>query len=171
VAVGTSSAAALDEALGAFADGYSFVSEISVDGKVATLARGRRVGDGAEFTVAATGSTVTYRTVGTDAWVKRDGVDWTSVDGAKTDADPLAALRAPTVVKEGQPVQGAVSLVATYPATALGLTGDRDLPVAIVIHDDGTVEATYVLDTTAGPATSHTTFSPVTDTTPIVAPG
>ena len=171
IAVGTPSSAALDEALGAFADSYSFVAEITVGGEVATVAGGRRVGDGAEFTVAATGTRVTYRTIGTDAWVKREGADWTAVDGTKTDADPLAALRTPTSVEEGRPVEGAVSLVATYPATALGLTGDGDLPVAIVIHDDGTVEATYALDTAAGPATSHTTFSPVTDPTPIVAPG
>ena len=118
-----------------------------------------------------TGSKVTYRTIGTSAWVKREGAGWVAVDGSKTDADPLAALRAPTSVQEGESVDGAVSLVATYPPKALGLTGDADLPVAIVIHDDGTVEATYALDTAAGPATSTTTFSPLTDTTPIAAPG
>lgn len=162
---------ALGQALSAFEDGYAFVAEVTVGDTVATRAEGRRVGNDAEFTVEASGSKVTYRTIGTNAWVQRAGAGWTAVDGSKTDADPLAALQAPTSIKDGQPVDEGVSLVATYPPKALGLTGATDLPVTIVIRADRTVEATYALDTAAGPATSKTTFSPLTDTTPIAAPG
>jgi hypothetical protein len=170
-----SPAAALDgqlvAAFDAFADGYRFVAEVTVGDSVATHADGRRVGGNAEFTVKATGSSVTYRTVGANAWVLRPGTDWVAIDGSKTDPDPLAALRAPASVQAGPPVAGAASLVATYPAAALGMKGTDELSVSIVIHEDGMVEAAYTVDTSAGPATSRTTFSALTDTTAIVAPG
>jgi len=153
-----------------FTDGYRFDAEVKVGDKVATRAEGRRVAGNAEFVVGSGGSKVTYRTVGADTWVLRDGADWVAVDGSKTEADPLAALSAPTRVEAGPAVDGATSLVATYPVGALGLDGTGDASVAIVIGSDGSVEATYQLDTAVGPAISRTTFRPATDTTPITPP-
>ena len=161
--------AALDAAFAAFEGGYQFEAEVTVGQATATHAAGRRVGANAEFEVTSDGSTVTYRTVGSDAWVKRAGADWVAVDGSKTAADPLAALRTPLHVEAGPTVTGGTSLVATYPASALGLTG-ADRTVTVLVGDDGSVEATYQLTTAAGPAVSHTTFKPMTDTTPIVPP-
>jgi hypothetical protein len=162
--------ARLTSALDAFADGYRFESIITVGSVVATHATGRRVGGNAEFIVESAGTQITYRVVGAMTWVQRPGAAWVVVDGPAASADPLAALRSPTTLDLDPSAAGGGALVATYPAKALGLPGTDASTVSIAVGSDGSLIATYELTTSAGPATSKTTFQALTDTSPITPP-
>lgn len=162
--------AQLDAALAPFADGYDFVSEVTLQDVAATHGEGRRVGEDSETVVGTGEGQVIVRTVGTQAWTKKPGEDWVAVDEPADAIDQIAALREPTIVRATAPIDGMPAFVATYPPGALGLNGADIGSVIFQVHPDGTVEVTYEVPLQNGSAVSHTLFSPLTDPTPIVAP-
>ena len=161
----------LDQALAAFEDGYDFVAEVTVGDVVATHGEGRRVGGDSETVVGSGDGKVVVRTVGKEAWTMKPGEAWVAIEGPTDANDQIAVLRSPTSVAAAAPIDGSVSLVATYPKGALGLDGSETGSVIVLIHPDGTVEVTYEVPLQTGSAISHTLFSPLTDSTPITAPG
>lgn len=98
--------------------------------------------------------------------------EWVPCSGfsSKAGSDPLATLAAPTHLRAGGRIDGVTSLVATYPAGALGLNDADDRSVAIAIHPDGSVVFTYELEIEGGSPVSRTTLTKATDTTPITPP-
>lgn len=160
----------LDAALAPFADGYDFVSEVTLGDVAATHGAGRRVGQDSETLVGTGEGRVTVRTVGSDAWTQKPGEDWVAVEEPTEATDQIAILRAPETVSATEPIDGVPSLIATYPPGALGLNGADVGSVIVQIHPDGSVEVTYEVQLQAGSAVSHTLFSDLTDPTPIVAP-
>lgn len=165
-----SPAAQLDAALAPFADGYDFVSEVTLGDVAATHGEGRRVGEDSETVVGSGEGQVFVRTVGTQAWTRKPGEDWVAVAEPADAIDQIAALREPTIVRTTAPIDGMPAFVATYPPGALGLNGADIGSVIFQVHPDGTVEVTYEVPLQSGSAVSHTLFSPLTDPTPIVAP-
>ena len=162
--------AQLDAALAPFADGYDFVSEVTLGDVAATHGAGRRVGQDSETLVGTGDGQVTVRTVGTQAWTQKPGEDWVAVEEPTDATDQIAVLRAPTSVEATEPIDGVPAFIATYPEGALGLNGADVGSVVIQVHPNGTVEVTYQVPLQNGSAVSHTLFSPLTDPTPITAP-
>ena len=167
---GASSAAAqaiLDAALASLGDASEFTSNVTLDGAVVTSATGRTVGQATKLTVTAGGRTVEYARVPPKAWAREPGGTWVIVDASQAPDSPLAALAAPLTIVAG-PGDPATSLTATYPATALGLTGD---PATVTVTIAGSVVTFEYRKTTSGRTVVSTTIlQPATDTSPILAP-
>ena len=90
------------------------------------------------------------------------------MDAKAAPAAPLDVLAKPATVTKGSSDGGAVTLVATYPAAALGLRGD---PVTVTITaDEDAVRFTYEA-TASGRAMSSTTTLRAAPADPIGAPG
>jgi hypothetical protein len=166
----TAPADRLAAAIDRLAAGYAFDTGISVGGKLATRAQGRASGGASDFRVESNGASITYRTVPPTSWVKQAGKAWVIVDNGVPDGDPLEALRSPTSIKVVADAPDGVSLKATYPASALGLAGTDPVTVELRVASDGSVGATYSVQSASGPATSETTLRPQPDQDPIVAP-
>ena len=177
--------ARLAAAVQALEAGYDFDATVTLNGVTATEAKGRWIGGASQFVLTSSGRSVTYRSVPPNAWVQQGDGSWVATQGPLPAGDPLAAFAAPlTVLSVSLPSASApaaspsstagpaeADLTATYAPSVLGLSGSS--PVAVTIHlgGDGSMAVTYATTTSAGPATSTTTFSPTTDTTPILAPG
>ncbi len=157
-------------ALDGLASGYTFESKITVGGKVATLAKGRWVGGASEFDVESNGTSIRYRALPPRSWVLEPGSDWVELDAAIGGGDPLDALRRPTAVEVISDVAGRVELRATYPAAALGSSGDASVTVAITLAADGTVSARYTTGSGTGQAASETVLRPAPGQQPIGVP-
>lgn len=168
-ASGAAAARQLAAELARLASGYSFVSTVIVDGKVATRARGRWSGGSSEFVVTSGGASVTYRAVPPRAWTLTGG-RWVEVVAPAAAADPLDALRAPSaasVVSDGP--TGTV-IQATYPASALGLKAGTSVQVALAIGPDGTLTARSTPDPGTSGTATETVFTPSSGQAPIAAP-
>jgi hypothetical protein len=161
-------AARLALVLGQLANGYSFVTTVSVGGQLATQAQGRWVGGGSEFTVTTSEVAITYRTLPPRSWVLQSGAGWVEVNGSVPTGNPLDALKAPgqaTIVAETSDM---VELTASYPAAVLGLVGSNPVAVDLVLASDGSLKATYAGSN--GDATSATTITPDPGQDPIPVP-
>ena len=168
-----SSVAAGDRLATAFASmaaGYTFDSTITVTGKVATHATGRWVAGSSEFVIESGGIAITYRTIPPVAWVLKPGTDWVVVAGAVPGGDPLDALSKP--LSSAITANGAdgLSVVGRYAPGDLGLTASGSVPVSLLIAPDGSVTATYSVDTTGGTSTSVVILRPAVNPEPVVAP-
>lgn len=160
----------LASALAAFDAGYTFDTTVGIGGAIATHAHGRSSDGNSDFVVESEGASITYRTIPPRSWVKQPGVAWVAVDSGAPDGDPLDTLRAPTSVEVESEGPDGTRLQASYPATAFGLAAADPVTVVLMLHPDRSVEATYTVSTSAGPATSKTTIVPATGQAPIVAP-
>ena len=160
----------LDAALATLADGYRFDTTVGVGGTVATAVTGRVRGGASAMVVTAAGTSVTYVSVPPKAWARQQGGAWTELDATIQGGNPLDALGAPTSVASVPGGADGMTLVATYPASRLGLTGSDPVRVTLVLAADGSLRATYTTPTAGGSADSTTAFSPDPDTSPIVAP-
>jgi hypothetical protein len=161
--------ARLDAALATLAPGYRFDTTVSIGGTVATTVTGRVRGGASAMVVTAAGTSVTYVSVPPKAWARQQGGAWTELDATIQGGNPLDALGAPTSIETIPGAGDGLTLVATLPASQLGLEGAA-VRVTIVLAPDGSLRATYTAPTTGGSADSTTDFSPDTDTSAIVAP-
>jgi hypothetical protein len=161
-------AARLAAALGQLASGYSFGSTVSVGGQVATQASGRWIGGGSEFTVSTNGVSITYRTLPPRSWVLQTGAGWVEVNGSVPSGDPLDALKAPGQTTIVAQTNDMIELSASYAAAVLGLAGNGQVAVDLLLSADGSLKATYTAPT--GNATSATTIKPDPSQNPIVVP-
>lgn len=147
--------------------GYSFDTVVTLGGQVAARVNGRRIGSASEMTLQSGGSSVAYRMLPPRSFVQEPDGTWVEADGQVPDADPLAALRAPLSVA-GVPGAGG-GLRVTYPASALGLTGDQPTTVFLKPAADGTVSATWTATINGREAVSTTLLGPASGA-PILDP-
>jgi hypothetical protein len=164
----------LTAALAGLVSGYRFETTVSVNGKTAARAIGRRSGTGSEMTVDAGTASITYRMVPPRSWIRQEGGVWLEAEGSVPDGDPLAALQAPIQV-EADPDTEPRSTVgdrlrATYPPTAFGGTGGTPVQVAITFAADGSVTIAYAAPLGVGEGAVVTTLRPEPDQPPIVEP-
>ncbi|MCU1502734.1 MAG: hypothetical protein JWM12_2088 [Ilumatobacteraceae bacterium] len=169
-AVAADPAATLQQALTALGTTYHFSSTASVNGAVALVADGDRIGDGSRLSVTANEATVGYVITADGTWVHQPGAAWQQIDDPPATADPIEALRAPSgVVLVGTDADG-TKLDIIVPGTALGLAGDSGVTVRATVVDGalGSVSYTAMIGTT--PATVIATFGPAADPSPVAAP-
>jgi len=144
-----------------------FETSVTVDGKEVLSATGRSVGGASQTAVTTTGRTVDYVVMPKHAWAREPGHAWVAVETKAAPATPLDILSSPTTLAAGASDGAGLSLVATYPAAALGLSGD---PVTVTVTSDGgVVRFTYESTTSGHPMTSTTTLRPA-PADPIAAP-
>src|SRR3954454_7801323 len=82
-------AATLQGALASLTTTYHFVSTVTLDGAVALVADGDRVGDGSRLTLTSGDGKVSYLITPDGSWVMPDGGDWQPLDTDPADADPI----------------------------------------------------------------------------------
>ena len=146
----------------------SFETSVTVDGAVVVSANGRSVGAASELSVTTAGRTVDYLRVPPRAWAREAGGKWVLVDAATAPTAPLDVLATPATLALVASDGGSSSLTATYPAAALGLTGD---PVTVTITT-AAQGVTFTYETTvSGRRTASTTTLRPSAGDPIVAPG
>jgi hypothetical protein len=158
-------AAMLAAALAPLQAASDFETTVTVDGAVAVSSAGRSVGGSTQLTVATSGKAVDYVQVPPQAWARQSGASWVLVAVDEAPASPLGVLSAPLTL--GLDPSGAATLVATYPAAALGLAGD---PVTVTITLGAAVTFRYEADASGHPTTSETIIRPPVSQDPIVAP-
>ncbi len=163
----------------------TFTTTVTVDSAVVATSTGRSVGADMALTVTSRAATVDYVVVGANAWARKQGGTWVLVAANQAPSSPMAVLAAPTTLAMatrtgGSPgtstalqsamPSGVVTTVldATYPAAALGLTGD---PVAVKITIDGSVVTfQYAGESGGHRTTSVTALKPGSSTPAIVVP-
>ena len=160
----------LAAALTALQPGYTFETTLRVGDQQAAHVAGRHVGQASELVIESGGTSVTYRIVPPTAWLMEAGSEWVEADGTIPSGDPLGPLLAPLDVQAVAGSSSQDTLEATYPGTALGLTGPDPVTVAISISPDGVVTARYETVVDAGPAVSETVLQPAPSQDPILEP-
>lgn len=136
---------------------------------MASRASGRWLNGTGEFAIESQGAALIYRTVPPRAWVHEDESGWIELDSGSPLGNPIDALLKPTTLATVGEQGGALSFRATYPAAALGLSGDP-VTVDLTIGGSGSVTATYRMPTPAGEALSETVMTPAANLAPVTAP-
>jgi hypothetical protein len=160
----------LTAAFTAMGGGYTYETTVTIDGKVASTAKGRWVGGSSEFVITTGGQSVTYRAVPPKAWVEKPGAKWVEVTGQPPGAGPLATLEAPLGTQVVSDAADALVIDASYAPAALGLPGKDAVTVRMSVAGDGSVTATYTTTTSSGQAASSTVLVPSAGLKPVVAP-
>jgi hypothetical protein len=144
----------------------AFSTTVTVDGTTAVTATGRSVGSSSLANVTTGDKSVDYTIIPPKAWARNIGAAWVLIAPDAAPTAPISVLSAPTSVTGTGSGPGTV-LQATYPAAALGLTGD---PVLITITLGATdVSFDYTVTTSGHKTESMTTLRPGTPD-PILAP-
>lgn len=163
----TTPADILSRALDPLLAAAAFETRVEVDGTEVVSATGRSVGNTSTTSVTTSGRTVDYVQIPPQTWAREPGAAWVLVSSDPASTAPLAVLSKPLTLAIAQGGGSGTSLDATYPAAALGLTGD---PVAVTITIDGTGLTFRYQATTSGHTTSSTTTLRPSPADPIVAP-
>lgn len=156
----------LQQSLDALAPGYRFTSTLTVNGNVAVSAVGDQIGLASRQQITSQGVTVDYILLPEGTWKGENGV-WEELEEPAPAVDPLAPLRAPTAVTVAGHSPELTTLIATYPAAALGIPGDT---INVTIELSGTTLRSATYGTPDGTQVQRTDFGPLTDTTPITSP-
>jgi hypothetical protein len=159
----------LTTTLQALVAGYTFEATVSLDGDVASRASGRWLNGSGEFAIEAQGGALIYRTVPPRAWVNETESGWIELDSGSPLGNPIDALLKPTTLATVGGQGDTLRLKATYPAAALGLSGDP-VTVDLTLGANGSVTATYRMATPAGEAFSETLMTPAANLEPVTAP-
>ena len=160
---------ALEEALLAYADGYSFTAEVRVADTLATAMSGRVVGSSSEIQIVSGGAALDYVSTPDGRWV-REGTVWVQLDEKGSAEPPLAQLQSPDSIEVVDQVGDVVHLLATYQGLTLGVPDVDELDVAITIANGRLVAITYTVDLSDGQAVTATAFSPLSSTSVITTP-
>lgn len=156
---------------GAFAavqSGYHFVTTATVDGQELVSAEGDRVDQRTRVSVSSDGATVDYVIAPEGAWASVDG-GWQQLEQPPI-TDPLAALQAPQSLSVVTVEGDVVTLAATYPPSALSLTGDDPVTVTFVIDGTQLRSMSYVTTTADGDAEVDAAITPLVDSVTVELP-
>lgn len=154
----------LATALAPLAEAVAFESSVTVDGQVAVTSTGRSLGGATQLTVTTSGTVVEYVQIPPRAWARESGGAWVLVAEAEAPGSPVAVLAAPATLVAAQ---SGATLVATYPAAALGLEGD---PVTVSITLGDVITFRYERETAGHATVSQTIIRAATNLEPISAP-
>jgi hypothetical protein len=161
---------ALQGGLAALANGYHFVSTVTVNGTPSLTAEGDRIGDSSSLVLSGEGGTVSYIVTPGGSYAQPEGGDWSLLDVAPATADPIAALLAPVSVVAIPTTDGSVAVQATVTAVALGISAEGNVDVQVVLVNGAISQITYSTAVEGGTAQVVSTITPLVDATPIVAP-
>ena len=156
----------LDAALAPLRGSSAFSTTVAIDDVTAVTMTGRSAGAASMATVTTGSRTVDYVVIPPKAWARDSGGTWVLIAADTAPTAPLDVLSAPTSVTGDGSGPGAI-LQATYPAAALGLTGD---PVQVTVTLGSTVVKFSYAATTGGHTTRSTTTIRPAAADPIAAP-
>ncbi|MEK7424750.1 MAG: hypothetical protein AAB131_13040 [Actinomycetota bacterium] len=162
--------ALLQQALDSIAGGYHFDTNVTINGVEVLVAAGDRVGDGTRLTIWANGTSVAYVVTPTASWVFPEGGEWEALDDPPSTTDPLAALRTPTSITPLAGDATSATLELTVSAASLGIPGEGDATVNVVLNAGTVAEITYNSAVDGQPAVVRSVFGTVLDATPVVPP-
>jgi hypothetical protein len=160
-------ATVLAEALAPLRAASAFETTVEVGGTTVVSAKGRTVGDASRLTLTTSGKAVEYIEIPPKAWAREPKGKWVLVAAEQAPGSPLDALAEPLKVTVGTASDGPASLLATYPAAALGLEGE---PLTVRITIDATTVTFRYEAATEGHDTSSTTTIRPAKADPITAP-
>ena len=163
-------AATLQQALASLTTTYHFASTVTLDGTVALVADGDRVGDGSRLTLTSNDGNAAYVITPDGSWVQPDGGDWQPIDTDPANTDPISALQTPASVQlTSNDGTTAHLAVAAAPGT-LGLPGDAPVQLDVAIAGNALASVSYATTVGTKSATVTATFGPAHDATPVTAP-
>ena len=162
--------AALQQALDSLTTTYHFVSTVTLDGTVALVADGDRVGDGSRLTLTSNDGNASYVVTADGSWVMLPGGDWQELDDDPATADPIGALRAPSAVQATSTDGTTSHLSVTVAPASLGIAGDAPVELDVAITANVLSSVSYATVVGDKPATVTATFGPAQDPTPVGAP-
>jgi hypothetical protein len=149
---------------------YHFVSTVTLDGAVALVADGDRVGDGSRLTLTSGDGKVSYVITPDGSWVMPDGGDWQPLDTDPADADPIGALQAPAAIQATSSDGSTAHFAVTVPPASLGVAGDAPVQLDVAISGNLLSSVSYATTVGGKPATVTATFGPAQDSTPVAPP-
>jgi hypothetical protein len=162
--------ATLQAAIGSLSTTYHFVSTVTLDGAVALVADGDRVGDGSRLTLTSNDGKVSYLITPDGSWVMPDGGDWQALDTDPANADPIGALQAPAAVQATSNDGSTAHFAVTVAPAALGVAGDAPVQLDVAITGNLLNSVSYATTVGGKAATVTATFGPAQDPTPVAPP-
>jgi hypothetical protein len=163
-------ATTLAGALDSLTTSYHFVSTVTLDGAVALVADGDRVGDGSRLTLTSNGGDVSYVITPDGSWVMPDGGDWQALDTDPANTDPIAALRTASAVQATSNDGTTAHLSVAVAPAALGVAGDAPVDLDVAIAGNVLTSVTYGTTVSGKGATVTATFGPPQDPSPVTPP-
>jgi hypothetical protein len=160
-------AALLQQSFDQLAAGYHFVITATVNGAVATTVTGDQIGDSSRQLITSQGKTVELIVLPEATWKSEDG-NWEELAEQIPAVDPISTLRAPASVTVASNSPDRTVLVASYPATLLGLAGDQLVDVTFELVGSTLLALQYSSPDAA--QTSRTEVGPLADTSPVTSP-
>jgi hypothetical protein len=163
-------ATTLSGALDALTTTYHFVSTVTLDGAVALVADGDRVGDGSRLTLTSNGGNVSYVITPDGSWVLPEDGDWQALDTDPANTDPIGALRTAAAVQAASNDGTTAHLTVAVAPAALGIAGDAPVNLDVAITANVLSSVTYATTVGDKPATVTATFGPAHDPSPVGPP-
>jgi hypothetical protein len=170
-APGPDPATTLNGALDALTTSYHFVSTVTLDGSVALVADGDRVGDGSRLTLTSNGGNVSYVITPDGSWVMPEGGDWQVLDTDPANTDPIAALRTASAVQTTSNDGTTSHLSVAVAPAALGVAGDAPVNLDVAIAGNVLTSVSYGTTVSGKAARVTATFGPPQDPRPVTPPG
>ena len=162
--------ALLATALDRLAVGYEYDATVLVNGEAASSLVGRWVDGAAETTIRSGGAEVDYLATADGQWARLPDGEWEALDDKTAPTvNPLEALANPMSINEVSAQDDAIVVQARYSAESLGLQGD-ELTVILRFVDGHLVQARYVIEGDGQTGETITSFTTLTNTTPITSP-
>jgi len=150
---------------------YHFVSTVTLDGAVALVADGDRIGDGSRLTLTSSGGNVAYVITPDGCWVMPEGGDWQALDADPANTDPIAALRMASAVRSTNSDGTTSHLSVAVAPAALGVAGDAPVNLDVAIAGNVLTSVSYGTTVNGKAATVTATFGPPQDPSPVTPPG
>ena len=159
----------LTAALANYADGYEFSTTTTVNDQEVSTQTGRWL-DGASYVTVESGDGVVEFII-TDAgqWTRLPGEEWEELEGTASTGYPLEGMDNPEAIVLVSTTDDRITLLATYTAGAVGLSGDP-VDVTLAFAGESLVGFSFTADLDGTIVSSDTSLAPLIDTSPITAP-
>lgn len=159
----------LEGALAAYAEGYEFKSTTIVNDQEVSSQAGRWMGGSSQITVKSGDGQAEFIITQAGQWTRLPGGEWEELDGAPATGFPLEGMESPGLIALVSSNGAETSVLATYPAEAVGLSGEL-IDVLLQFTGKDLTGFSFTADIDGTIVTSDAQLNPLTDTTPITAP-
>jgi len=159
----------LTAALATYAGGYDFSTTTTVNDQEVSTQTGRWLEGASHLTVESGDGVVEFIITDAGQWTRLPGEEWEELEGTPSTGYPLEGMDNPESIALISTADDRTALLATYPAAAVGLSGDP-VDVTLVFTGGNLVGFSFTADLDGTIVSSDTSLAPPTDTTPITSP-
>ncbi len=160
----------LNSAIAGLGTEYTFETHTLIDGVEVSVATGRRVGDATEIALTQQGSTILYRTIGSNRWVQLPGGQWNPLPNTNAPGDPLQQISQPKQLVITVGGDSTTTMLATYDAATFSLTNASELTVTLTLTNNTLTAIEYETNQSGRLVHIGSVFQPAVNLEPIAAP-